>query len=145
MGNVSNLQLKTVEARRYQKLDGRAMQLRIDNNLSITSLAPSGENTATVEFNYTASYGPLGVIKIDGEFHFQDVAVPAALGEWQTKRQMPGALASQLHTTIMQACVPEAVLLARSIQLPPPIPLPQVQFQRQEPAKGRTDMDPAVS
>jgi len=41
---------------------------------------------------------------------------------------------------IMTNCIPEAVLLARELRLPPPIPIPQVNVAQQpgKPAKGRS-------
>lgn len=145
MAQVSNMNFKTVEARRYQKRPQKPSQVRIDNNLSVTGLEAIGDDTAQVEFSYTASYGPMGVIKIDGEFRWQDDAVDTVLSKWQEERQMEPNIASQLHTTIMQACLPEAVMLAKSIQLPPPIPMPQIKFQKPGQATARTDADPAVS
>jgi hypothetical protein len=146
MAHVTNLNFRTVEARRYQKQKQAAQQVRIDNNLTVTSLEATGDDTAQVEFSYTASYGPLGVIKIDGGFQYQDAAAGDLVATWQEKRQMPPDTASQLHTTIMQACLPEAVMLAKSIQLPPPIPMPQIRFQKQGgKATASTDADPAVS
>jgi hypothetical protein len=145
MGVISRMQLKSVEARRYQDTAARPGQIRIDNTLSVTSLEPQEDQTARVEFNYTASYGAFGVIKIDGQFQFQDEKAQDAVDMWREKRQMPGPVASQIHTSIMQACVPEAVMLAKSIQLPPPIPIPQIQFQKQGDAKAKAEMDPGVA
>jgi hypothetical protein len=42
---------------------------------------------------------------------------------------MPNDVATEIHTTIMNNCIPEAMLLARDIRLPPPIPMPKVNIQ----------------
>src|SRR5207253_4163402 len=54
--------------------------------------------------------------------------------------QMPPDVAQEIHTVIMTNCIPEAVLLARELRLPPPIPIPQVNAPQQpgKPAKGRS-------
>lgn len=135
MGNVSNLLLRNVEARRFLKVAPTPMQVRIDNNLSVTLIRPEGA-AAHVEFNYTAVYGPLGVIKIEGEFLYSGALAQQAAKEWEEKKQMPGEAASEIHTTIMHACLPEAVTLARSVQLPPPIPMPMVKFEKKEGGAG---------
>ena len=47
---------------------------------------------------------------------------------YNTSRKMPNEVASGFHTTVMHACVPEAVGIAKVLRLPPPIPLPQVRL-----------------
>lgn len=136
MGTVSNFQFRQVEARRFQKVEPRSVQIRIDNNLQVMLIRPTGPDACQVEFNYTASYGPLGLIKIEGEFTYQGALAQQCARDWEAKRQMPGDAASEIHTYIMHACIPEAVGLARSIHLPPPIPLPTVKFEKPpEPSK----------
>jgi hypothetical protein len=53
---------------------------------------------------------------------------------------MPPDVAQEIHTVIMTNCIPEAVLLARELRLPPPIPIPQVNVPQQpgKPSKGRS-------
>ena len=53
---------------------------------------------------------------------------------------MPPEVAQEIHTIIMTNCIPEAVLLARELRLPPPIPIPQVNIQQAagKPPKGRS-------
>jgi len=134
MGQVSQLLLRNLEARRLVKLEPRGVQVRIDNNLMVTLVRAAGPDSAQVEFNYTATYGSLGFIKIEGEFVYSGPAAVQTAQEWEAKRQMSGEVASEIHTSIMHACIPEAVTLARSIHLPPPIPLPQVKFDKGPPA-----------
>lgn len=134
MGQVSNLLFRNLEARRLVRLEQRAVQVRIDNNLMVTTIRPHQADAAQVEFNYTATYGSLGFIKIEGEFVYAGPQAAQLAKDWEAKRQMPGEVASEIHTSIMHACIPEAVMLARTVQLPPPIPLPQVRFD--QPPKG---------
>ena len=56
----------------------------------------------------------------------------AAADGWATTRNLPSDVAQQVHSAIMASAVPEAVGLAKDIRLPPPIPLPQIQFQGQQ-------------
>lgn len=130
MGNISNFQFKNLEARRLQRPESRSVQVRIDNNLSITQVRTSATETCQVEFNYTAAYGALGFIRIEGEFTYAGPQAAQCAKDWESKRNMPGEAASEIHTGIMHACIPEAVTLARTIQLPPPIPLPTVKFEK---------------
>lgn len=130
---VTAVTLKAVEARRFQDAAPNT-QIRIDHNSTITMVVKEGTDRLRVEFGYTTSYGPLGVVKVEGALVFTDPAATEAADAWASTRNLPPSVAQQVHSAIMAAAVPEAVGLAKDIRLPPPIPLPQIQFQGQ--AKG---------
>jgi hypothetical protein len=139
---VTNVQLRAVEARRYQDPQ-QGQAVRIDHNSHIGVVQMDGANTMRVEFAYTTSYGPVGVVKLEGLLAFQGPESDAAVKAWQETRNLPAEIAQQVHGAIMAACVPEAVSLAKDLRLPPPIPLPQIRFQKQgdatATAKGPAD------
>ena len=56
---------------------------------------------------------------------------------------MPNEVANEIHTTIMSVCIPEAVVIARDLRLPPPIPLPQVSVPGQPPPSKHSGMEVA--
>jgi len=125
---IRNLQLKSIEARRYTGLDERPKQVRIDHNSSINSMNAVKDNVANIEFQYTASFGPIGMIKFEGLMIYENDDAKKIAKEWNETRKMPDQTASRIHTAIMHACVPEAVGIAKNLGLPPPIPLPQVRL-----------------
>ena len=125
---ILNLQLKAIEARRYIERDERPKQVRIDHNSTVTRFGEVKENKVTIDFQYTASYGPVGVIKLDGSILFEHVDAKKISKEWNENRKMPNQVAGYIHTAIMHACVPQAVGIAKDLGLPPPIPLPQVRL-----------------
>lgn len=125
---IKNIELKSIEARRYTGLDERPKQVRIDHNSSITNISAISENQAKVEFQYTASFGPIGMIRFEGSLLYEDKDAKKIAKEWTSTRKMPDAVASRIHTAIMHASVPEAVGIAKNLGLPPPIPLPQVRL-----------------
>ena len=136
---VKGVELLAIDAKRYaRELQRIGGQVRIDHNSTVTVVKdnPSQPNLASVEFRYTASYGALGIITIEGALVWEtDARIDAKkLSEsWRANGQMAPEIASEIHTAVMRVCVPEAVGIAKNLQLPPPIPLPQVQFQ--QPAK----------
>ena len=71
-------------------------------------------------------------IRIEGRMLYQGDAEKLA-ATWREKRNMPNEVASEIHTAVMGACIPEAVLVARDLHLPPPVPLPQVRFEQKGP------------
>jgi hypothetical protein len=136
---VTAIQLRSIEARRFSDpLPNQ--QIRIDHNSTLTLVAREADDRLRVEFGYTTSYGPLGVIKIEGTLSFTDPTAGAAADAWATSRNLPPEMAQQVHGAVMGMAVPEAVGLAKELRLPPPIPLPQIQFQAPAaPAKPKAD------
>jgi len=133
---IKNIQLKSIEARRYIDRNQKPKQIRIDHNSQVTQIQNKSNNQATVEFQYTASYGAVGMIKIEGSLIYENDDARKITKEWLDTRKMPNQVASHIHTAVMHACVPEAVGIAKDLGLPPPIPLPQVRLGS-KPSKGQ--------
>ena len=133
---IKNIQLKSIEARRYIKRNERPKQVRIDHNSTVTLISEATDSEASIDYQYTASYGPVGVIKIEGSLVYENNDAKKIQTEWNKTRKMPNEIASHIHTAVMHACVPQAVGLAKDLGLPPPIPLPQVRLG-QGPKKGQ--------
>jgi len=125
---IRNIQLRSIEARRYTNRNERPNKVRIDHNSNITQAQDEKKGVAIIEFQYTASYGAVGMIKIEGSLIYEGEDASKITSEWKNTRKMPNQLASSLHTAVMHACVPEAVGIAKDLGLPPPIPLPQVKL-----------------
>lgn len=134
---IKTIKLKSIEARRYTEPDEKPRQIRIDHNSQITQVINNAEKHLTIEFQYTASYGPIGMIKIEGTLVCEEDTAKQISKEWLETRKMPDQLASHVHTAVMHACVPEAVGIAKDLGLPPPIPLPQVRLGA-DPKKGQS-------
>ncbi len=125
---IKAIKLKAIEARRYVEPDEKPRQIRIDHNSQITQVMNPSEKNLTIEFQYTASYGPIGMIKLEGTVNCEEDSAKDIAKEWLDTRKMPDQFASAIHTAVMHACVPEAVTVAKDLGLPPPIPLPQVKL-----------------
>ncbi len=132
---IKNIQLKSIEARRYIDRHERPKQVRIDHNSTVSNISDIKDNQATIGFQYTASYGPVGMIKLEGSLLYESDDAKKISSEWNKTRKMPNQIASHIHTAVMHACVPEAVSIAKDLGLPPPIPLPQVRLGA-SPKKG---------
>jgi len=137
MMKIKNIQLKSIEARRYINPTERPKQIRIDHNSSVTQIHDIKEDQATFDFQYTASFGPVGMIKLEGSLMYESEDAKKVAKEWNDTRKMPNQTASQIHTAVMHACVPEAVGIAKDLGLPPPIPLPQVNIGGKKPGTGQ--------
>ncbi len=125
---VKFLEISSIDGKRFTKAGEKIPKVRIDHNSTVTLITESNDREANVQFRFTASYSGVGVIKIEGSLIFEGDA-PAIAQQWATQGNMPDDVASEIHTTIMTNCIPEAVMLARDLRLPPPIPVPQVNIQ----------------
>jgi hypothetical protein len=134
---IKAINLKAIEARRYIKPNERPKNIRIDHNSSFTHLSYDSNNNGTIEFQYTASYSSVGMIKIEGSLVLEHTDIKKIVDDWNSKKKMPDQIASHVHTAIMHTCVPQAVGIAKDIMLPPPIPLPQVKLG-QKPSKAES-------
>jgi hypothetical protein len=128
---VTRTELLNIEARRAGTM-AKKMNLRIDNNSSVTLVSLVEEDVARVDFRYSATYSGIGNIGIEGRLYYKGNAGKLH-EEWSNTGNMPEEMASEIHTSIMQTCMPVAVILSREVKLPPPIPMPQVQVK----GKGR--------
>jgi len=140
---IRNMEVRSIEAKRYIKDLSKPMNIRIDHNSSVVGFTHMAKNEAHVEFEYITSYGAIGVIKFEGDFVFEDENAREIAERWQSKKNMPNEVASQIHTAIMHYCLPQAVMLARELKLPPPIPLPQIKFEKE--GKGKKTFGPEVA
>ncbi|MEK6985681.1 MAG: hypothetical protein AABX89_04795 [Candidatus Thermoplasmatota archaeon] len=125
---VTGIVLRSIEARRFADAVPN-QQIRVDHNSNLTLVAKEATDRMRVEFGYTTSYGPLGMVKIEGALQFTDPNAGTAADGWAATRNLPPEMAQQVHSAIMSHAVPEAVGLAKELRLPPPIPMPQIQFQ----------------
>jgi hypothetical protein len=132
--SIKSIRLKSMEARRYINLDEKPRQIRIDHNSTITRFSASSDTNATVEFQYTTSYGAVGIIRMEGSLIYEGKDARKVAEGWTKTGKMPDDVAGKLHTAIMHACVPEAVFIAKDLALPPPIPLPQISIGRRSKA-----------
>ncbi len=130
---IGSIQVTAIEARRFSsETEREPNQVRVDHNSTVTLVQKVADDESLIDFRYTASYGSLGIIKLEGKATVQGPKADTLQATWESQQQMPQEVASQVHTAVMRTCVPEAVFLARDLQLPPPIPLPQVRFEDQQ-------------
>lgn len=144
---IKGVELLSIDAKRYARSLQQMAQVRIDHNSTVSVVKEVNPSTASVEFRYTASYGPVGIITIEGALLWEGTPAFDAktlADRWRASAQMPPEVASEIHTAVMRVCLPEAVGIAKNLQLPPPIPLPQVKFQEQgkpgQPAQGGVEV-----
>lgn len=129
------MQFKTFEARRLQDQQPGS-QVRVDHNSTLSNVQQDGDGRLRVEFAFSTSYGALGLVRIEGALLMKTDKPDEALAQWNKDRNLPPEQAQEVHQAILASCMPEAVVLAKGLRLPPPIPLPQVRFQGKDASTG---------
>jgi hypothetical protein len=131
---IGNVWFNSIEGRRFVRLDERIGPVKIEHNSSVTMITERSEKEAGIDFRFTANFTGVGIIKIEGNFVYTCDA-RRIVRKWYTTGNMPRDMATEVHTTILVHCIPETVVIARDLQLPPPIPLPEVKFEERKPER----------
>lgn len=133
---IKSLELTSIDAKRFT--GPRAKKVRVDLNGAITNVEAE-DGDARVSFRYTTNYGTLGRIDIEGRLRYSGENGDKLVESWKESQRLDEKIAQQLYSAIMAACVSEAVIIARDLRLPPPIPLPplpKTKFQHERKERG---------
>ncbi|MBS3148573.1 hypothetical protein J4219_06815 [Candidatus Woesearchaeota archaeon] len=114
-------------------------KVQVNNNVAIkdvvkTELAvgPTKQTAIKFQFEFTAKYEPkLGDMVMNGFLTFFDKPekVTEILDSWKKDKKIPKDIMSSVLNTVLSRCNVEALIFAREVNLPPPIPLPKVQIK----------------
>jgi len=129
---IRGFDISSIDAKRFTKPGEKFQNLRIDNNSTVTTITLIGEDQASLEYRFIANYVGVGMIKMEGKILIEGDA-KELVDTWSKSNNMPPEVANQVHSTVITNCLPVAVVIARDIGLPPPLPpLPQIQMQPQK-------------
>lgn len=134
---IKGFDISSIDAKRFTKPGEKFQNLRIDNNSTVTTITLIGEDQAALEYRFTANYSGVGMIKMEGKILIEGDA-KEIVDTWSKSNNMPPEVANQVHSTVITNCLPVAVVIARDIGLPPPLPpLPQIQVPTKKPMTGK--------
>ena len=132
---IKIVEVTGVDGKRFMHRGEKIRNVRIDTSSTVTLISEESENEANIEFRFTANYGGMGVIKIEGSIIYEGDANNIAT-QWNKTGNMPDNVANEVHTAVMRTCMPEAVMVSRTLKLPPPIPIPPIPMQKKK--RGKT-------
>ncbi len=136
---IKNFELTAIDAERYSKKGESRKNVKINHNSSVTKIEKIDNETNSIDFRFTANYTGMGMIKIEGNI-VHSGGSPELAQRWIEDNKMPNEVAKEIHSTIIKNCIPQSVIIARDLRLPPPIPLPKVNMpgkgNKTKPAKG---------
>jgi len=123
---IKSFELVSIDAKRFSKLGERIPHLRVDNNTAVTSVAAISDKEAQMDFRFTISYVGVGMIKIEGRLVWEGEAKSIS-SQWSQTNALPNEVFNPVLQAIFGNCMPAAVVSARDLGLPPPLPPPQIQ------------------
>lgn len=98
--------------------------LQIDTNLNVMNFKSVGENLAQAEFIFSVNYRPpVAQLRIKGLIN---VSGPKSELEKLIKQQDKSKPSPLILQSILNMVIVEAVILSRTLNIPPPIPLPSI-------------------
>lgn len=107
--------------------------IKISTNIKIDDLAKTKlsfdkeKGALKASFAYEVNYSDVGTIVLAGDvLVMQEIKIiDSILEEWKEKKTIPKALSTALMTHIMNKCAVQAIIMAKDIGLPSPIPMPR--------------------
>ncbi|MEM4336405.1 MAG: hypothetical protein QXG86_00165 [Candidatus Woesearchaeota archaeon] len=92
-------------------------------------LGKTKQEALKFSFEYSANYEPKGgkILLVGDLIAIDEVEkVKEIINEWNKNKKLHKEVATPVINTILSKCNIEAILLAREVNLPPPVPLPKV-------------------
>ncbi|MDO8724886.1 MAG: hypothetical protein Q7J35_02320 [Candidatus Methanoperedens sp.] len=143
---IINFQLTTVESKNYSSADDirkyKNININYDVNLKNPSIVvektPFGEKSVLrVEYSFTINYlSPnIGHIRFEGVSDYYSEEDLKSLKEKWDSGNAPGDIQNELANSMVGNLAPLALLLSKSLGLPPSMPVPVINFQQAQKKK----------
>ena len=133
---VVGIQFTKINIEKHGPVKGK---VTVNNNVTLTDVVKSDLNlgaakqiAAKFHFEFTANYEPkIANMTMNGSLTFYDKpdAIKEIVDGWKKDKIVPKPVMSSVLNTILTRCNVQAMLFAREVNLPPPIPLPKVQVK----------------
>jgi hypothetical protein len=139
---ILNFQLTNVESKVYSTSEDirkyKNININYDVNLKnpalVSQSTPFGEKSVLrVEYTFAINYlSPnIGHIRFEGVTdYYSDEDLKALKEKWDSGKA-PGDIQNELANTMVANLAPLALLLSKSLGLPPSMPIPVINFQQQ--------------
>ncbi|VVB81345.1 Uncharacterised protein [uncultured archaeon] len=133
---IVGMQYDKIVIEKYAPVKGK---VQVNNNVSLKDVEKvdltvgTGKQSAIkFHFEFAAKYEPkIADIILTGYITFfeKPETIKEITEEWKKDKKIPKEVMSNILNTVLAKCNVEAILFAREVNLPPPIPLPKVQVK----------------
>ena len=126
---IKSFDIKSVEAKRFIN-EYSLPNMRISNKSMITNIVEKEESIG-IDFVFIVEYNPnLASIKIEGSLIYSGEDSDDIFASWKDKKN--DKRIQKIQMSIVQRCLIESVILAKEINVVPPIPLPNMQEKKKD-------------
>lgn len=119
-----------------EKLNPVKGKVQVNNNVALKdvektdlSIGATKQGALKFIFEFTANYEPkIANMTMNGYLTFfeKPEKVKEIVDGWKKDKKIPKDIMSAVLNTVLSRCNVEALIFAREVNLPPPIPLPKV-------------------
>ncbi|MGD9130563.1 MAG: hypothetical protein PVH73_03190 [Candidatus Bathyarchaeota archaeon] len=117
--------VKNISAENFWEIGKPIPPVKIATNLNVVGINKKGEDMLEVPFVFTISYNPgVAQISLKGKSHVKGSKdeLEQILNEHKEKKPPPPIVLQSISNIVFL----ESVLICRSLNIPPPIPLPKI-------------------
>ncbi|MEM2117655.1 MAG: hypothetical protein QW386_01375 [Candidatus Bathyarchaeia archaeon] len=134
-----NVSVSNVSADRFWDIRKPIPPIQINTNLNLVGMEKKSDDSIEVPFVLTINYNPsIAQINLKGKAYVagEKNEVEKIYKEYEEKKPPPPVIVQ----SISNVAFVESILISRTLNIPPPIPLPQIP-QAKLPGKKPSDMD----
>jgi len=120
-----NVSISDISAKRFHNLMKPMPQIQINTNLNLVGMEKKQEGSLEVPFILTINYNPsIAQISLEGRAYVVgDMSeIEKVYKEYEEKKPPPPVIVQ----SISNVAFIESVVISRTLNIPPPIPLPQI-------------------
>jgi len=120
-----NVSISNVSADRYWDIKKPIPPIQINTNLNLVGMEKKSEDSLEVPFVLTINYNPsIAQISLKGRAHVagDKSEIEKLFKEYEEKKPPPPVIIQSISNVVFV----ESVVISRTLNIPPPIPLPQI-------------------
>jgi hypothetical protein len=120
-----NVVIANISAERFWDIQKPVPPIQISTNINVVSMEKKSDGTLEVPFVLTINYNPsLAQINLKGSAYASGdkEEIDKILKQYGEKKPPPPIIVQSISNVVFI----EAVLISRTLNIPPPIPLPQI-------------------
>jgi hypothetical protein len=134
-----NVSVTNISADRFWDTKKPIPQIQINTNLNLIGMEKKSEDSLEVPFILTINYNPsIAQLSMKGKAYVSGdkVELEKAYKDYEEKKPPPPVIVQSISNVVFI----ESVVISRALNIPPPIPLPQIPEAR-PPSEKTTKVD----